>query len=225
MKTVRLLFALPFVLYACGSTNNAVVSDTSNTNNGLSDAAGLRKSAEAGPGFTDAYIDFSTVNEILINRACQSVRFYNVIAANGNGSVMAIGIDKDGNELNQATQNYKKSDGISNNRVRITTLPRKDAVTECERVRDGGLLSYSTYFTRGQLEQMMGDANCTCFVLRPWEVDISGNAAWSKEISVAKIADNRAVPCQENPASSSCAEPCPVLCGDDGLYLNRGTGW
>lgn len=225
MKTVKLLFALPLILYACGSTNNAVVSDAPITNDGLSDGAGLRKSAEAGPGFTDAYIDFGTVTAILANRACTSVRFYNVIASNGNGTIMAVGIDKNGAELNQASQDYKKSDGITGSSVRVISLPRKDAVTECERIRDAGFLSYSTAFTRAELEQMMSDANCTCFVLRPWEVNIAGNMAWSKEISVAKITDKGPLPCQQSPVSSSCAEPCPVLCGDDGLYLNRGTGW
>lgn len=224
MKTIRLLFALPFFLYACGSTNNAVVSDISDQNDGKS-GPGLRNMAEAGPGFTDAYIDFETISTILTNRACSSVRFYNVITSGGSGSVMAIGIDNDGNELNQATQDYKKSDGISGGRIRIVPMPRKDAVTECERVRDGGLLSYSTSFSRGELEQMMGNSNCTCFVLRPWEVDISGNSAWSKELSVARITSKGPAPCEENPPSTACSEPCPVLCGDDGLYLNRGTGW
>ena len=171
------------------------------------------------PGFQTAVFDMNTLNKIFKKAECVAVRFYNVLPEAGasEGTVLAIGIDQNGAELNKGffVSPYKRADGIFNDRINIKSLTRSKAVEGCNYLVDAKHHSYSASFSRDIIDVLKDVADCNSFIITP---QVSPKNGLSMNIAAAKF-DN--VSAKSLNVDDSCTDPCPLICGPDANYLNR----
>jgi len=171
------------------------------------------------PGFQTAVFDMNTIDGIFKKNECVAVRFYNVLPEAGasTGTVLVIGIDSVGAELNKGflALPYKRSDGISGDRINIKSLSRSKAVDGCNYIKDAKHESYSATFSRSTIDDLKKVDGCNAFIITPKQSPANG---LSMQIEAAKF-ENGTVNTLN--VDHLCTDPCPLVCGPDANYLNR----
>ena len=85
------LISIAALLFICGPFQWSGIPATSTV---------VVRAAPDAPGFTEAFIDRSTLEKLLSDKDCDTLRFYNArTSSTAPGSVMAIGVRKGGSEI------------------------------------------------------------------------------------------------------------------------------
>ena len=162
-------------------------------------------------GFVDAYFDTATLNMLMSDPTCVSVRFYNArrLANDTKGTAIAIGVRNDRSEIyNGGSWKYRLYDRLNASSTTILSLTKAEAQTRIGYVKSAGEKYYAAEWTRSALATYLSAAGCNGIRLRPKQV----GANWSMELHPVRIASGMAT-VNPAPLPSICTEPCPTYCG------------
>ncbi|MCB9166243.1 MAG: hypothetical protein H6595_02065 [Flavobacteriales bacterium] len=170
------------------------------------------------PGFTMALFDAASLNGLLDNPDCTGIRFYNAMASleDQDGTVVAIGISADGNELSGGTP-YILYSGMARGIPMMQPMSQNAAATACGNMTKKGHASYSASFTKADLLALLTVDRCQALRVVPDMCD-NGN---TMRVSAVAIEDGAPVELGEGEGyERSCGDPCPTVCGPAGNYIN-----
>lgn len=162
-------------------------------------------------GFVDAYFDAATLNSLLSDPGCVTLRFYNArrTASDTKGTAIAIGVRADGTEIyDGVTLKYRMYDRISGSNTTTLQWTMAEAKTRIGFVKAAGERCYATNWARSSITSFLSSAGCNGVRLRPKQV----GANWSMEMHPVKLAANAATVLPA-PLPGLCTEPCPTYCG------------
>lgn len=172
-------------------------------------------------GFSTAYFDAATLNNVMAHAECVKVRIYDARrnASDTKGTAMVVGVRSDGTEIyNDVTgPKYRLSDALSGTIVVVRLLTRTAARTACTYVKDAGEKSYCADFTKAEVQAVLATATCNGIKVVPVGM---GGGVYTLKISAVKIASSVATDIAP-PVFKQCSEPCPSFCGPAGNYVNR----
>ena len=171
----------------------------------------------AGPapsaGFTEAVFDAATLNEIMADRDCASVRFYNSMPdGSSTGTVMAIGVRSDGSEITGGlfAHAYKVSVGVADDHAIIDGQTKSGAGKACVNITSGGGASYSASFTKADVVALLGQSGCNGVRVTPGEM----NGSTTMKLESVTIARSAATVLGAGSGFELiCGDPCPAFCG------------
>jgi hypothetical protein len=167
----------------------------------------------ASAGFTEAVFDAATLNDIMSDRDCASVRFYNSMPdGSTTGTVMVIGVKADGSEITGGlfAQAYKASMGLADDRAIIDGQTKGGAGKACVNITAGGSASYSAAFAKADVQTLLGQAGCNGIRVTPDEA----NGSTTMRIEAVTIARSAASVIGAGAGFELvCGDPCPAFCG------------
>jgi hypothetical protein len=169
------------------------------------------------PGFAEAVFPTTLLNELLSDKGCAGVRFYNA-KVSGSGTLMAVGYLADGSDLNGGifAQPYQAAMGVEGDRVSVSDLSRRDAAEACAEIAATGATSFSSGISGQDLNNLISSSGCTAVLIQP------GEGGSGLRIQPAKIEGGRAVPLDPSGTSTrAMGDPCPAMCGPKGNYINE----
>lgn len=213
---------LLFISLALGSTSSEVSHSPASVPISETQATALVTPETA--GFEDAYFSRSGLQGMLSHPEATGIRFYNVKinSTDTQGTVMAIAVRADDSEIDggATSRRYVRSDGYSGSGIRSTDLSCADAEAHCANMTASGLTSFSSTFTRAEIQALTAAHMANTLRVTPGEV--SGNGAMMLE-SVSVI---RGVVTDLGSGAGFDlldGDPCPIACGvgQEGNYINR----
>ena len=167
----------------------------------------------ASAGFTEAVFDAATLNNIMSDRDCASIRFYNSMPDGSNsGTVMVIGVKADGSEITGGlfAQAYKASMGMADDHAIIDGQSKSGAARACVNITAGGNASYSAAFAKADVQTLLGQAGCNGIRVTPDEA----NGSTTMKLEAVTIARSAASVIGAGPGFELvCGDPCPAFCG------------
>lgn len=168
-----------------------------------------------------AYFDAGILNEIVSEKNCVGLRFYNAIDEKNPSeiTVMVIGIRDDGSEISGGLfsgPKYKLAEGISDGRAVYEGISKSKAKANCEAIKAKGMLSFSASFSAKDISDMLGLNGASGILIV--ELSDKSNENFSAQASNLKNGTPSTLGGTEALIST---EPCPTICGDSGNYLNR----
>ncbi|MCB9170895.1 MAG: hypothetical protein H6594_11145 [Flavobacteriales bacterium] len=191
------------------STSQAVVPDGPNTGG-----------SDPDPGFVEAIFDATSLSDLLHGTERAGVRFYNVMASASSeqGTVMAIAIDAEGNEVaGDLEKPYVIDMGMVKGRPTVAHLSANEAHDACARMEAMEHPSYSTSFSRAEIEALLAVNGCQALHITP-DMCANGN---TMRLTAATIEQDRVVDLGEGEGFIKlCGDPCPTVCGPTVRYVN-----
>ena len=168
----------------------------------------------------EAYFDAATVQTLLNDTKCTGVRFYTMLPAEGSstGSLVAIGIDESGDELNGGlfATAYRQFDGTEGDRVIIKNLSRSKASDGCVRLSEAGSSAYSASFSKADLQALLAQPGCGGLLVTQERV----GEDMSLKLATISMDGGKIVPLGSGAEYERiCTDPCPTVCGPDKNYL------
>ncbi len=167
----------------------------------------------AGAGFTEAVFDAATLNNILSESNCASIRFYNSMPDGSNtGTVMVIGVKSDGSEMTGGlfAKSYKVSMGMVDDHGIIDGQSKGGAAKACVNITAGGNASYSAAFATADVQTLLGQAGCNGIRVTPDEA----NGSATMKLEAVTIAGGAASVLGAGAGFELvCGDPCPAFCG------------
>lgn len=169
-----------------------------------------------GPGFTSAIFSKSVLNDLLSDRDCAGIRFYNVMI-NGQGTLMAIGMRADSSDINGGlfASPYKANLPTTEDPMRITGLGRGAAKDACEGMAGAGYTSFSAFASGRDVQELLALEGCEGLQAVP----ASGSGTTAIMITAVRMDGSNTVPLGSGGMyERSTAEPCPNSCGPESQY-------
>jgi len=187
---------------------------------GSGSPTGPRPSVPLAPttGFVEAIFDASTLNEILKERDCTSIRFYNVKLADGSegGTLVAIGTKADGTELLGKAEDKPYRTSMTSP---APGLSRSETAAACQRMTKAGHSSFSATATRDHVGSLLNEEGCQAIRVTPSEDD---KGVLHLRLVGMKMDKDELVPMTDDPTKMrTSGEPCPAACGPVTNYANE----
>lgn len=168
------------------------------------------------PEAPSALFDKVVLQDLLKNPSCTAIRFYNALASADPTSytVMAIGIDKDGKELNKGKA-YRIFDNLNNGRIIKKDLTAAKASAACVRLTGSGKLCSNANIEKREIEALLA---MDCHGIQITEEAVGNDVGFRiVTISIINFKVEIAGTAPEN--SRVCGTPCPSACGPMANYL------
>ncbi len=179
--------------------------------------------SSGGQGFTEAFFDLHTVEDMLGKEKCEVLRFYNVRRASDDtdGTVLMIAATGDhGKDLYEYWQRstwYRRYDKLDGDRALITRRAKAGAEEGIGWVKAAGDSSYATNFSAPDVRELLRIDGCNGIRLVPER----HGEDWSMRMTAVTIEEGRATELDPPEGDWICTQPCPSFCGTGAYYIHR----
>ncbi|HQV52410.1 MAG: hypothetical protein IPI00_01330 [Flavobacteriales bacterium] len=163
-----------------------------------------------------ALFDKAVLQDLLKNPLCTAIRFYNALATSDATSytVIAIGIDKDGKELNGGKA-YRMYDKLESGKIVAKNLTASKASAACIRLTASGKTCSTASMEKPDIEALLAMA---CDGIQITEEAVGKDTGF--RLVTISIIDDKVVIAGTAPDNTKvCGDPCPSVCGPMENYL------
>ncbi len=175
--------------------------------------------AQSNAGFSEAFFNVQTIEDLLNRGSSDSIRFYTVLD-NGIVNVMAIptaaGKDETGGWLTWYP--YVVSKGIASGAIVEKKVSESDANKICEDNDQSSNKYFITDFAKGDVLALINTPNCNALKITPTTV----TSGTSMRVQAADFDGSTAKPLSSasgTPIDLIDKTPCPPLCRAPGNYV------